>query len=102
MRKKWTKDLYCQFLLASQRNFTATQTAELTDVSHDAITRWLNSATPNLLWEQVEGLVEKEGGELVVDDSVIAKQYSRSHELPLVIVLILRSLSQSNSRDRIG
>lgn len=86
MRKRWTKDLYCQFLLASQRNFTATQASDLTDVSHDAITRWLHSVklTPNLLWEHVEKLVEKEGGVLVVDDSVIAKQYSRSHELPLL------------------
>jgi putative transposase len=86
MRKKWTKDLYCQFLLASQRNFTATQASDLTSVSHDAITRWLHSVklTPNILWEQVEKLVEKEGGVLVVDDSVIAKQYSRSHDLPLL------------------
>ena len=86
MSKKWNKDLYCQFLLASQRNFTATQAADLTTVSHDAITRWLHSVklTPNILWEHVEKLVEKEGGVLVVDDSVIAKQYSRSHELPLL------------------
>lgn len=86
MRKKWTKDLYCQFLLASQRNFTATQASDLTCVSHDQITRWLTSVklTPNILWEHVEKLVEKEGGVLIVDDSVIAKQYSRSHELPLL------------------
>ena len=86
MKSKWSKDIYCQFLLASQRNFTATQAADLTDSSHDAITRWLTSVklTPNLLWEHVEKLIEKEGGVLVVDDSVIAKQYSRSHELPLL------------------
>lgn len=86
MKKKWNKDLYCQFLLASQRNFTVTQAADLTSVSHDQITRWLTSTklTPNILWEYVEKLVEKEGGVLVVDDSVIAKQYSRSHELPLL------------------
>lgn len=86
MNKKWNKDLYCQFLLASQRNFTATQASDLTSVSHDHITRWLHSVklTPNILWEHVEKLVEKEGGVLVVDDSVIAKQYSRSHELPLL------------------
>lgn len=86
MKKKWTKDLYCQFLLASQRNFTATQAADLTTVSHDTITRWLTSVklTPNILWEHVENLVEKKGGVLIVDDSVIAKQYSRSHELPLL------------------
>lgn len=35
------------------------------------------------MWEHVENLVEKEGV-LVVDDSVIAKQYSRSHQLPLL------------------
>ena len=86
MKKKWTKDLYCQFLLASQRNFTATQASSLTSVSHDTITRWLSSVklTPNILWEHVENLVDKEGGVLVVDDSVIGKQYSRSHELPLL------------------
>src|SRR5579862_2340993 len=86
MNKKWTKDLYCQLLLASQRNFTATQASDLTDVSHDHITRWLHSVklTPNLLWKHVEKLVDKEGGVVVVDDSVIAKQYSRSHELPLL------------------
>lgn len=86
MKKSWNKDLYCQFLLASQRNFTATQAADLTSVSHDQITRWLTSTklTPNILWEHVEKLVGKEGGVLVVDDSVIAKQYSRSHELPLL------------------
>jgi putative transposase len=86
MTKKWNKDLYCQFLLASQRNFTATQAAELSSTSHDQITRWLTSVklTPNILWEHVENIIEKEGGVLVVDDSVIAKQYSRSHELPLL------------------
>ena len=86
MRKKWTKDLYCQFLLASQRNFTVTQAADLAAIPHDTITRWLTNTklTPNILWEHVEHLVEKEGGVLVVDDSVIAKQYSRSHELPLL------------------
>ncbi len=62
MSKKWNRDLYCQFLLASQKNFTATQAADLTDISHDAITRWLTSVklTPNILWEHVEGLVKKE------------------------------------------
>lgn len=77
MRKKWTKDLYCRFLLASQKNFTATQAADLTDVSHDAITRWLHSVklTPNLLWEQVSGFVEKEGGVLVVDDSATSTEF---------------------------
>jgi putative transposase len=86
MNNKWNKDLYCQFLLASQRNFTATQASDLTSVSHDRVTRWLTSVklTPNILWEHVEKFVEKKGGVMVVDDSVIAKQYSRSHELPLL------------------
>lgn len=81
MKKKWNKDLYCQFLLASQRKFTATQASDLTSVTHDTLLGWLTSVklTPNILWEHVEGLVEKRGGVLVVDDSVIVKQYSRSH-----------------------
>lgn len=81
-----SRDLYCQFLLASQRNFTATHCSDISSVSHDGVTRWLTSTklTPHILWEHVEELVEKEGGVLVVDDSVIAKQYSRSHELPLL------------------
>lgn len=80
------RDLYCQFLLASQKNFTATQCSDLTSVPHDGVTRWLTSAklTPHILWEHTQALVEKEGGVLIVDDSVIAKQYSRSHELPLL------------------
>lgn len=36
------------------------------------------------MWEHVEKLTQKEGGVLVVDDSVIAKQYSRARELPLL------------------
>lgn len=40
--------------------------------------------TPNMLWEHVEGLVQKRGGVMIVDDSVIAKQYSRSGDLELL------------------
>lgn len=80
------RNIYCQFLLASQKNFTNTQCAEISSISHDSVTRWLASTklTPNILWEHVESLIDKEGGVLIVDDSVIAKQYSRSHELPLL------------------
>jgi hypothetical protein len=84
-RSALNKSLYCQFLLASQRNFTGTQYSELTDVSHDTVTRWLKNTrlTPNLLFEHVQPLIEK-GGVLVVDDSLIAKPFSRSTDSSLL------------------
>lgn len=73
--------MYYQFLLASQRNFTAIQASDLPSDSHDVITSV--KLRLNILWEHVEKYVKKEVGVLVVDDSLIAKHYSRSHELPL-------------------
>lgn len=73
------KELYCQFLIASQREFNATSFSSFKDdVSHDKITRWLSKIklTPKVLWENVEGLVDKNDGYLLVDDSVLDKSHS--------------------------
>lgn len=77
---KCSKELYCQFLLASQKEFSATALESLKDdLSHDKVTRWLQNTklTPRLLWENVESLVDKEDGFLILDDSVLAKPYSK-------------------------
>lgn len=82
--KKCSKELYCQFLLAAQQNFTATEMANHLDgISHDAITRWLaqTKLPPSLLWEQAKPLVDPDKGYLILDDSVLAK--SRSDKLSL-------------------
>lgn len=82
--KKCSQERYCQFLLAAQQNFTATEMADhLAGVSHDAITRWLaqTKLPPSLLWEQAKPLVDPTAGYLVLDDSVLAKP--RSDQLSL-------------------
>lgn len=79
-----SKELYCQFLLTAQKEFSATTLADLKDnISHDKVTRWLQDTklTPRLLWENVEGLINKEDGFLLLDDSVLKKPYSQKIEL---------------------
>ena len=81
---KCSKELYCQFLLASQKEFSATTLASLkSNVSHDKVTRWLSNTklTPRILWKHVENLIDKEDGFLVFDDSVLAKPYSQEIKL---------------------
>jgi putative transposase len=81
---KFSKEIYCQFLLASQKEFSATTLASLkSEISHDKVSRWLHNTklTPKLLWEKVEGLVDKGSGFLLLDDSVLAKPYSQKIEL---------------------
>jgi len=81
---KCSKELYCQFLLTAQKEFSATTLADLKDnISHDKVTRWLadTKLTPRLLWENVRGLVDKEDGFLLLDDSVLKKPYSQKIEL---------------------
>lgn len=80
-RPKCSKELYCQFLIAAQTNFTATRFEEICpeDVAHDAITRFLSRTklTPKVLWEYAEALVDKEEGFLVIDDTVLDHWYGK-------------------------
>lgn len=85
MKPKCSKELYCQFLIAAQTNFTATQFADVcpSDIAHDAVTRFLSRTklTPRILWEYTEPMVDKEEGYLVVDDTVLDHWYSRKIDL---------------------
>ena len=85
---KCTKDIYCQFLVAAQEDFTATGmedgfTGSEAELSHDAVTRWQKNVklTPAQLWPEVEPLVIKDSGWLVIDDMTIEK--NRSYQLPM-------------------
>lgn len=81
---KCSKELYCQFLLAAQTNFTGTEMAEhLSKTAHDSVSRWLSQTklTPSILWENIQSLIDKSEGYLVCDDTVLDK--NRSEELPL-------------------
>lgn len=81
MKPKCNKELYCQFLIAAQLNFTATQFAKIcpSDIAHDSITRFLSRTklTPKILWEYSEPLINKKDGYLVIDDSVLDHWYGK-------------------------
>ena len=87
-KPKCTKNVYCQFLVAAQEDFTATGMEDgfkhdANALSHDAVTRWQKKVklTPAQLWPEVEPLVTKDSGWLVIDDMTIEK--NRSFKLPM-------------------
>jgi len=76
---EFTKLDYCQYLLSSQVNYTLTNLAEhLDSFSHDTINRYLKGEklSPRLLFEQVEGLLERDPqAYLIFDDTVLDKSF---------------------------
>lgn len=70
--------MYCHFLVAAQRNFTATELSERLDntPSHDTFTRWLatDKLTPSLLWKASGGLIGSKG-DLLIDDTILDKSF---------------------------
>ena len=77
---KTTSQLYCQYLLSSQVNYTCTNLADHgAALSHDVLTRYLaqKKLTPRLLWEKVQSLIEScLEGYLIFDDVVLEKIHS--------------------------
>jgi len=80
--------LYSQFLLGTQQKYSAVFLASLRDnnPAHDTFTRWLSSTKlqPHIIWEYSRGLVEKERGFLIVDDTVLDKWYANEEKMGLV------------------
>jgi len=77
---------YCQFLLASQANYTMTHFSDHgKDSSHDSI-NWLlrrNKLTGQIIWEYVKGdVVQSPNGCLVFGDSIL--DGNCSHNIGLV------------------
>lgn len=74
---------YINFLVAAQRVFSSveasrTHPAEGNAPAHDAYTRLLQRLPPDsqALWQEVEGLVKRKGGVLVIDDTTLDKPYA--------------------------
>jgi len=82
-------DIYSDYLIAQNGYATATGLSQLLDgeVSHDKITRFLNSkeASSKDLWEyvkpEVRKLESKDEGVLILDDSIEEKPYTDENEL---------------------
>jgi len=84
LSKKCSKELYCQFLIAAQGNFAATNlSSHLQGTAHDAITRFLSRTklTPKILWEYAQPFVDLHQGYLVVDDTVLDHFYGEKISL---------------------
>ena len=74
---------YINFLVAAQKVFSSieaskTHPAEDSAPAHDAYTRLLQRLPPDskALWQEVEPIVNRKGGLLVVDDSTLDKPYA--------------------------
>lgn len=82
-------DIYSDYLIAQNQYATATGLSELLDgqISHDKITRFLNSkeATSKDLWEYVKPEIRKieqtKGGVLILDDTIEEKTYTDENEI---------------------
>lgn len=85
MARKANKELYSQFLIATQGKHSAVFLSELLEnkPAHDAFTRWLTRARlqPHILWEYAEPLVDKTTGYLIFDDTELDKWYARHMDL---------------------
>ena len=83
-KKKVTRLSYCQYLLASQTNYTLTHYAEHVEaLSHDMINRYMRAEkfTARLVWEKVKPhIVPSENGYVVFDDSILDKNFSHNIE----------------------
>jgi len=81
---KTSKLDYCQYLFATQVNYTLTNYSEHVDtVTHDTVNRYLSNEklTPKMLWEHVEpNIVTSPNGYVVFDDSILDKNHSKNIE----------------------
>ena len=85
-KQKVSLDLYSNFLIANHNRYSSTELAKVApdeDLSHDTVSRWLASANfqPTEILSQVNHLVNRDTGYLVLDDCTLDKRYSRVNEL---------------------
>ncbi len=76
---------YIQFLIAAQKAFTCCEASRCQSeiIAHDAFVRLLSRQPTDTaaLWQEVEPLINKTKGCLVIDDSTLDKPYARQIEL---------------------
>lgn len=79
---KTALDMYCQYLLSTQLNYTCTYFADhMEGLSHDSVHRFLRDErlTPRLLWEKVSPLITQSSYAYVIfDDTVLDKRHSQA------------------------
>lgn len=77
---KTTRQLYCQYLISSQINYTCTNLADhFENLDHNSVYRYLKDEklTPRLLWEKVQDqIIFSPKGVIIFDDTVLDKSHS--------------------------
>lgn len=85
LRKRQKNDLYCQFLIAAQTNYTVTELSDrLGNIpAHDSFTKWLETdhLTPKLLWNGLKESVDLGSGDFILDHTVFDKWYAKNMDL---------------------
>jgi hypothetical protein len=71
--------MYVSFLLSEPHLPTSSRLAEVMEISHDSVNRFLlrEDYTPRDLFEEVRADLDLKGGTVSVDDSVLDKPYSQ-------------------------
>lgn len=81
---KVTRQVYGQFLLTSQINYTGTYLADHVEgLNHNSVYRYLknNKLSPKLIWENVKSeIVFSDKGQILFDDTVLPKKHSKKIE----------------------
>lgn len=76
---------YIQFLIAAQKSYTCCEASrcQIELIAHDSFVRLLSRQPTDTvaLWQEVEPLVSRTEGCLVIDDSTLDKPYARHIEL---------------------
>jgi hypothetical protein len=71
--------MYMGFLMSEPKTITCSRLAEVMEISHDSVNRFLLRETyePEDLFNEAKALLNPVGGTLSVDDTVLDKPYSR-------------------------
>ena len=85
-RSLCSKGLYATFLKVTAQRYSALSLSEVspTELSHDSISRWLESAhcQPKDIWEKAKTHIVGGSGVIIADDTILNK--SRSEKIELV------------------
>jgi hypothetical protein len=83
--QKCSTDLYVDFLIASQKQYSGVELSRVSPrpMAHGPVSRWLSDEklTPKMLWEHSQHLVEQASGYLIIDDTVLDKPYAHNMAL---------------------
>lgn len=83
--KRDLNNLYCQFLIAAQKNYTCTELSDRVGnrPAHDTFTRWLatDRLTPGLIWKALKTTLDRSQGNFILDDVVFDKWYGRGIDI---------------------